>query len=161
MPNFLRGHVLGFEALGGVPRELLYDKLKSAVLSEWATIRFNEKLLALAGHYRFSPRPCAPARGNGKGRVERTIRHIRDNFFAARSWTDLDDLNAQAAQWCEEIAAMRPCPGDRSKTVREAHAEEQPRLLAVAAHRPRHRWRSRKRSGVFKLDQISTTRSSH
>lgn len=39
--------------------------------------------------------------------------------------------NAQAAAWCESIAASRPCPGDRSKTVREAFAEEQPRLLAL------------------------------
>ena len=38
----------------------------------------------------------APARGNEKGRVERAIRYIRDNFFAARTFTDLDDLNAQA-----------------------------------------------------------------
>ena len=136
MPSFLRGHVLGFEALGGVPRELLYDNLKSAVLERVGdAIRFNEKLLALAGHYRFAPKPCAPARGNEKGRVERTIRYIRDNFFAARTWADLDDLNAQAAQWCEEIAATRPCPGDRSKTVGEAHAEERPRLLAVPATR--------------------------
>jgi transposase len=39
-------------------------------------------LLALAGHYRFEPRPVAPARGNEKGRVERAIRYIRDSFFA-------------------------------------------------------------------------------
>ncbi len=136
MPSFLRGHVLAFEALGGVPRELLYDNLKSAVLERVGdAIRFNDRLLALAGHYRFAPRPCAPARGNEKGRVERTIRYIRDNFFAARRWVDLDDLNAQAAQWCEEIAATRPCPGDRSKTVRDALVEEQPRLLPVPGTR--------------------------
>ena len=98
-------------------------------------IRFNPRILELAGHYHFAPKPCAVARGNEKGRVERTIRYIRDNFFAARTWSDLDDLNAQAAQWCEEIAATRPCPGDRSKTVGEAHAEERPRLLAVPATR--------------------------
>lgn len=132
MSSFLRGHVLALEAFGGVPRVLLYDNLKSAVLERVGDAkRFNEKMLRLAAHYRFEPRLCAPARGNEKGRVERRIRYIRDNFFAAREWRDLDDLNAQATAWCDNIAASRPCPGDRSKPVREAFAEEQPRLLPV------------------------------
>jgi len=46
-------------------------------------IRFHPKLLALAAHYRYEPRPVAPARGNQKGRVERAIRYARDSFFAA------------------------------------------------------------------------------
>ncbi len=134
MPSFLRGHALAFEAFGGVPRELLYDNLKSAVLERVGeAIHFNEDLLRMAGHHRFAPKPCAPYRGNEKGRVERKIRYIRDNFFAAREWRDLDDLNAQAAAWCEDIAAARPCPGDRSRTVREAFAEERPRLLPLPA----------------------------
>src|SRR5580693_6463479 len=48
-----------------------------------------------AGRYRFDPRPVAVARGNEKGRVERAIRYVRDNFFAARIFADLDDLNVQ------------------------------------------------------------------
>lgn len=102
MDAFLEGHVLGFTAFGGVPRVVLYDNLKSAVLErQGAAIRFNPALLALAAHYRFEPRPVAVARGNEKGRVERAIRYIRDNFFAARAFKDLDDLNAQATAWCE------------------------------------------------------------
>jgi transposase len=54
-------------------------------------------LIDFAAHYRYEPRPVAIARGNEKGRVERVIRYVRDNFFAARQFTDLDDLNAQAA----------------------------------------------------------------
>jgi transposase len=64
-----------------------------------AVIRFNPTLLALAGHYRFEPRPVAVARGNEKGRVERSIRYIRDAFFAGRPFTDVADLNAQADAW--------------------------------------------------------------
>ena len=56
-------------------------------------IRFNETLLAFAGHYRYEPRPVAPYRGNEKGRVEPAIRYVRDSFFGAREWRDLDDLN--------------------------------------------------------------------
>jgi hypothetical protein len=66
-----------------------------------------------------------------KGRVERTIRFIRDSFFAAREFTDLADLNAQAQQWCESVAAERPCPEDRTRRVREVFAAEKPYLLTL------------------------------
>jgi len=132
MANFLRGHVAAFDAWNGVARVLLYDNLKSAVLERQGdAIRFHPTLLALAAHYRFEPRPVAVARGNEKGRVERAIRYVREAFFAARTWQDLDDLNAQAAAWCQGQAADRPCPEDRTLSVRAAFALEQPRLIAL------------------------------
>ena len=56
----------------------------------------------------------------------------RDAFFAAREFRDLDDLNAQALAWCEGAAAERPCPEDRSRSVREVFAEEQLHLLRLS-----------------------------
>lgn len=136
MENFLRGHVGAFEAWGAAPRVVLYDNLKSAVLErKGQAIRFNPTLLALAGHYHFEPRPVAVARGNEKGRVERSIRYARDSFFAARQFRDLVDLNAQADAWCKGQAADRICPEeDGTMRVREAFAAEQPRLLALPAN---------------------------
>ena len=135
MENFLRGHVGAFEAFGGLPRILLYDNLKSAVLERQGdAIRFHPTLLDFAGHYRYEPRPVAVARGNEKGRVERAIRYIRDAFFAARTFVDLADLNRQAEAWCLGQADDRPCPQDQTLTVREAFAQEQPRLLALPAN---------------------------
>jgi len=66
-----------------------------------------------------------------KGRVERTIRYARDAFFAARSYRDLEDLNAQALAWCTGQAADRPCPEDRQRSVREVFAQERAQLLAL------------------------------
>jgi transposase len=132
MAEFLRGHVLAFEYFGGVVRTLLYDNLKSAVLERRADlVRFNPALLELAAHYRFAPRPCAPARGNEKGRVERAIGFLRTAFFAARSFSDLADLNRQAHVWATGPAMQRRWPEGREKSVAEAFAEEQPRLLAL------------------------------
>jgi transposase len=132
MPNFLRGHVEAFETFGGVPRKLLYDNLKSAVVERVGdAIRFHETLLALATHYRFGPRVAAPARGNEKGRVERAIRYIRGSFFAGREVTDLDTLNEQADAWCREVADARRWPDDRERTVAEVFAEERPSLLSL------------------------------
>jgi hypothetical protein len=132
MENFLRGHVGAFAAWGGVPRTLLYDNLKSAVLErQGQAIRFNPVLLGFAGHHRYQPRPVAVARGNEKGRVERAIRYIRDNFFAGRTFTGLDDLNAQADAWMIGPAADRRCPEDTTLTVREAFEMEIKHFLAL------------------------------
>ena len=132
MENFLRGHVAAFEAWGGVPRIALYDNLKSAVLERQGhAIRFNPSLLALAGHYRFEPRPVAVARGNEKGRVERSIRFIRDSFFAGRTFSDLEDLNAQANVWTSGLASERRCPEDEKLTVKAAFEQEKVNLLPL------------------------------
>lgn len=132
MPSFLRGHVESFSFFGGVPRRILYDNLKSAVLERAGdAIRFHPTLLELSAHYRFEARPCAPARGNEKGRVERAIRYVRDAFFAARTIRDLDELNAQALSFCRTEAAERPCPEDRTRTVAQVFADEQGRLLPL------------------------------
>lgn len=130
--NFLRGHEQAFTFFEGIPRVLLYDNLKSAVLERMGdAIRFNPKLLDFAAHYRFEPRPVAVYRGNEKGRVERAIRYVRDNFFAARQFDGILDLNHQARTWCETYAVDRPCPEDRSKTVREVFLQEKERLIAL------------------------------
>jgi transposase len=130
MENFLRGHLGAFVAWNGIPRVILYDNLRSAVLQrQGEAIHFNPTLLDFAAHYRYEPRPVAVARGNEKGRVEKAIRFVRDSFFAARTYIDLDDLNAQAAAWCHNLAADRRCPEDQARSVAEVFAEEAPMLL--------------------------------
>ena len=90
--NFLRGHAAAFEHWGGVPRTVLYDNLKSAVLErQGRAIVFNPLLLDLAAHYHMELRPVAPYRGNEKGRVERAIRFIREAFEPGRTFKDLAD----------------------------------------------------------------------
>lgn len=132
MANFLRGHVAAFDAFGGVPKVLLYDNLKSAVLERQGdAIRFHPTLLELSAHYHFEPRPVAVYRGNEKGRVERAIRYIRDNFFPARSWRDLDDLNKQAELWCNTTAANRPCPENRELSVKKTFESEKGNLIGL------------------------------
>ena len=135
MESFLRGHVEAFTALG-VPRTLLYDNLKSVVLERQGEhIRYHPRLLELAGHYHFAPQPCAPYRGNEKGKVERQIQYLRHAFFAARRFTSLADLNAQLTAWIAATAHQRRVPDDPAqRRVAEALAEEQPRLLPLPQH---------------------------
>lgn len=132
--SFLRGHVAAFEAFHGVPRVLLYDNLKSAVLERQGNaIRFNPTLIELASHYRFEPRPVAVARGNEKGRVERAIGYIRTAFWPGRRYHDLQDLNGQAEAWCDGLASDRKWPDDPTLTVRQAFDQERPHLLPLPA----------------------------
>ena len=135
LESFLRGHVEAFAAFHGSARTLVYDNLRSAVLERSGTaIRFHPRLLELAGHYHFAPRPCTPARGNEKGKVERQIQYLRHAFFAARTFVDVDDLNAHFQRWRDDVAHQRPHPEQRDRTVAELLAEEQPRLLPLPAH---------------------------
>ncbi len=136
LESFVRCHVRAFEALGGVPRALLYDNLKTAVLERQGDlIRFHPRLLQLAGHYHFAPKPCAPYRGNEKGKVERAIRYLRYSFFDARSFSSVADLNAQLNAWIQAVAHARRVPGDPDeRIVAAALVEERPRLLPLPQH---------------------------
>jgi hypothetical protein len=134
--SFLRGHLAAFASFGGVPRSILYDNLKSAVLErEGELVRFHPRILELAGHYHFAPKPCAVARGNEKGRVERRVRDLREAFFAARPFRSIDDLNAQLDAWIARVQRARLVPADPDKRiVRDALAEERARLLPLPEH---------------------------
>ena len=135
LESFLRGHVLAFEALG-VPREILYDNLKSVVLERVGDhIRFHPRVLDLAGHYHFAPKPCAPYRGNEKGKVERQIQYLRHSFFAARRFSSVEDLNAQLVRWIAEVAHVRRAPGHADgRSVAELLEDERARLLPLPQH---------------------------
>jgi hypothetical protein len=135
LESFVRCHVEAFKRLGGVPRKLLYDNLKSVVLERQGDlIRFHPRILELSGHYHFEPTPVGIARGNEKGRVERRIRDLREGFFAARIFSSLDDLNRQLDDWIERVVHARPVPRDATRTVAEALREEKERLLSLPEH---------------------------
>jgi transposase len=135
LENFLLGHVHAFQDWGGAPRNLQTDNLRSVVLERRGdAVHFHPRFLELSAHYHFAARPCAPARGNEKGRVERAIQYVRHSFFAARPFTTLADFNRQALDWRNQVAHQRAWPGDDSRTVAQVFAEEQPHLLPLPAH---------------------------
>ena len=135
LENLLVGHVNAFRELGGVPRHILYDNMASVVSERLGDgIRFHPRLLELCAHYHFEARPCRPARGNEKGRVERAIQYIRHSFFAARSYSSLEDLNRQAQLWVTETANQRRWREDDSRLVSEVIDEERMSLLRLPQH---------------------------
>lgn len=125
LATVLRCHVAAFEAIGGAPREILYDRMKTAVTGEGDRdgIVYNRTLIDLARHYSFYPKACQPYRAKTKGKVERPFRYIREDFFLARSFRNLADLNQQLRRWLDAVANPRVHATTR-RVVNEAFAEE-------------------------------------
>ena len=125
LQSVLRCHIAALEAIGGAPREILYDRMKTAVIGEDADglIVYNRGLVDLARHYGFHPRACRPYRPKTKGKVERPFRYIREDFFLGGVFRDLDDLNGQLRHWLDRIANPR-VHATTHRVVNEAFAEE-------------------------------------
>jgi transposase len=105
---FLRGHVAAFDYFGGVPRTVLHDNLKSAVLDRHGgQVRFHPRYLDFADYYGFTPKACQPYRAQTKGKVERSVQYVRGNFWPGLHIDGLDDLNSQARVWLDTVANVR------------------------------------------------------
>jgi transposase len=106
---WLRCHQHAFAYFGGVPKVVLHDNLKTAVLSRDAdgTIHWNARYLDFAGYYGFTPKACRPYRAQTKGKVESGVKYVRGNFWPGLRFLDLADLNRQARDWLDYTANVR------------------------------------------------------
>jgi transposase len=108
METFLRMHRRALEFFGGVPKRVLYDNLKSVVLHRvGSTVQFNPRFLQLAGHYLFEPTAAAVRYPEAKGKVENGVKYVRSSFFYGRTFSSMEDLRRQAAEWRDQVANAR------------------------------------------------------
>jgi transposase len=125
---FMEGHVYAFEWLGGVPRECVYDNLRSVVARrDGDEIVWNPRFLHLRGHYGFHASVCTPATPREKGSVEAGVRFLKTSFWPARRIRDLGELDEQYAGWRDRIANVRVHASGRFP-VAERLAEERAAL---------------------------------
>jgi transposase len=98
-----------FIFFGGVPKTLLFDRMKTAVASSAEDGRaiFNEEMLRFASYYGFKPTACRPYRAKTKGKVERAVSYLRKSFFYGRNFRDFEDLNSQLDIWLKDTANAR------------------------------------------------------
>ena len=104
--TMIRCHQNAFRYFGGYPEEILYDNMKQVVIKrllkqEDSTL--NRQFEDFAGFYGFKPILCRPYRGQTKGKVERTVQFVRDNFMVGIKYDSLADLNGQALAWCNKV----------------------------------------------------------
>ena len=150
--SFVRCHERAFAFFRGVPREIWYDNLASAVAErQGRLVRFQPRFFAYAGHHRFRPIACNRAAGHEKGRVEDGVRFIRYNFWPGRTLSDLDDLNAQAFAWRDGFANRRTHATTR-KIPELVFPEEQKLLLPAQQGFDADEVRSPRASHQFRVD---------
>ena len=104
--TLIQCHQNAFRYFGGYPEEILYDNMKQVVIKrllkqEDSTL--NRQFEDFAGFYGFKPILCRPYRGQTKGKVERTVQFVRDNFMVGIKYNSLADLNGQALAWCNKV----------------------------------------------------------
>ena len=116
-------HIGAFEFFGGVPREVLYDNMKTVVVERDAygagIHRFHATLWDLAKHYGFQPRLCRPYRAKTKGKVERFNRYLRYSFHlplvtrlrGSGLRLDVESANVEVLRWLAQVANLREHAG--------------------------------------------------
>ncbi|TVQ28340.1 MAG: IS21 family transposase [Spirochaetaceae bacterium] len=126
----LKAHLLAFAWYEAVPREILYDNMKTAWLYVSGRWTVHPKLLRLASACGFTPRRCRIRRPQTKGKVERFIGYLGHNFLprvAGSEPTTIDDLNEAVTAWLGEVDERQI--GGLRTTRRERFAEEKPSML--------------------------------
>lgn len=97
-------HQAAFEYFGGWPKEILYDNMKQVRLDRG---RLNEAFCDFADHHGFSIKTHRPYRPRTKGKVERSVDYLKDNFLRGRRFESLADLNTQVRHWLDTLANAR------------------------------------------------------
>jgi transposase len=143
------GLIRALEHFGGTTDEVLVDNQKSTVISHDSRgrIRYNPAFLDLCGHYGMTPRACRPYRARTKGKDERMVGYVKNNFFQRhRSFASIEEANNLAKIWLGQVADRR-----RQGTVREVVSErferERPHLGALPAVRFDTSYRERRLVG--------------
>jgi transposase len=140
LATLLRLHETAFHALGGVPQEILYDRMKTVWMGTDARgeVVWHPQFLDFARYWGFTPRLCRPYRAQTKGKVESGVKYVRRNFLCSlqgREPHSLDELNAALRSWVWEVANQR-VHGTTHCMVKERWEGEKPHLQPIAGRAP-------------------------
>jgi transposase len=136
--TWLRLHVEAFEELGSVPRVLVPDNLKSAVIRAAFGVSsepvLNRSYRELARHYGFKIYPTPPRDPRKKGKVESGVKYSKNNFFAARpNEKNVEVLRPELARWTREIAGMRVHASTHKRPLEVFEQVERAAMLPLPA----------------------------
>jgi len=106
--TWCRCHVHAFEYFGGIPKVIIPDNLKSAIIkAAYCDPLPNRSYADCAGHYGFQIDPCLPGTPEHKGKVESGVKFVKNRFLPLRRFKDVGDANRQLEQWNENTARVR------------------------------------------------------
>jgi transposase len=151
--SLLRCMVNAFEYYGGVPEIVLTDRMKTVIHGmEAGKPIWNSRFEDFAADMGFVPKVCRAIRPQTKGKVERLVDYVKDNFLPGRQFKDLHDLNTQALEWCKKVDSKTH--GTTGKIPLEALSREPLLPLPDKSFRDTYRWETRKvtREGFVSYD---------
>lgn len=144
LETLLQCLINAFEYFGGVTKQLLFDNMKTVVITRNAYgqgyHRFQPMLWDFAKHYGFIPKLCQPYRAQTKGKVERFIGYLRQSFYVplqatltpANLWVDVQTANHEVKKWLSQVANKRLHATLHQQPI-ERFKQEKPYLLALPA----------------------------
>ena len=117
-----QGLLEAFTYFDGLPKEVLVDNMLTAVTERVGSIiRFNEAFLDFLGKFSITPRACTVRMPQEKGKVENTIKYIRQNFWPLRQFADLADVQQQVRHWLDNVANVRKHNTTGKRPVDQLH----------------------------------------
>ncbi|NVN91803.1 MAG: IS21 family transposase [Desulfuromonadales bacterium] len=133
MEAFMDCHLRAFKLLRGVPAEILYDNMKHVVIGRGnGKPTFNVEFFYFSKHYGFTPRLCPPYSPWVKGKVERPMDYLRENFWRGYSYRSLSQANEDVVTWITETAHQR-IHGTYRQQVKIRWEQEIPHLGPIPA----------------------------
>jgi transposase len=151
--SLLKCMVNAFEYYGGIPEVILTDNMKTVIDGrEAGKPLWNSRFEDFAVDMGFVPKVCRPRRPQTKGKVERLVDYVKDNFLPGRQFRDIDDLNGQARDWCGHVNSK--VHGTTGEVPLLALAKEPLLPLPSLTIRAKYRWETRKvtREGFISFD---------
>ena len=134
--NFLRCLEDAFWHFGGVPRRLVLDNLKAAVLqADWFDPELNPRFVSFCAYYSIVPWPLRPRKPEHKGKVERGVGYVQDNALKAKEFASLEEQNRYLQEWETTVADTRIHGTTRQQVSAHFTGVERPALQALPAGR--------------------------
>jgi transposase len=130
LPTFLDCHIRAFEYFGGVPEEILYDRMRNVFIGTIAgRNKFNDTLMGFALHYGFKPEVAPAYAAWVKGKVERPYSFIREGFWRGYGFVCLETANRDLQKWLEK--KEKRVHGTTHEVVLLRFAREKPHLKGL------------------------------
>lgn len=131
--QFLACHQHAFEYFGAVPRKIMVDNLKSAVLQHPAhnDVVYHPRYVDFAGHFGFEIRACNVRAPYEKGRVERAVRYVKESFLRGMQLDLFAPILPATKEWLDTVANVREHKSTQQRPIDLFKDEERPAMLPL------------------------------
>lgn len=130
--TWVKCHMNAFTFFGGTPKRIVLDNLKSGVLKPSAYDPvFNKTYAECSKHYGFIIDPAKIRRGDHKGKVERKVIVVRQQFLSSLETADIAEANKKVKPWCTHGYGMEIHGTTKKKPYEVFQTQEKERLLSL------------------------------